>query len=266
MSEQVPILNSLGIEADQFIATPYGGRLLTGRVQAGTLPLNRLREVVESFTVDPAACQEDLLEQADIIGNGTMSQVYGIGPLAVKLSTPETINGLRTSEKPLEPEDLVAQVRFMNVLRHYVDGETAGGITTPRHHLAIHVSRDGQRHSLSVMENMRGWSSVEDVLISNDCTAERSAAVLQMIGGRIATAIEGSPFASVLKDLDLDAAGSYGTYAAPLHERTVRGDNILVPETATAFSIETLAALYYRSAAPLARRGRKCRGTTVYRR
>lgn len=44
-----------------------------------------------------------------------MSQVYrvgeGSGALAVKVTVPETVNGLRTRERPIKPEDLVIQAR-----------------------------------------------------------------------------------------------------------------------------------------------------------
>lgn len=238
MSENI-FKDEFGINAECIAATKSGVEVLRGNLRPQNARRGQILGLVNRFARQPEKLYEIFRPYAD--NSGTQSMVYRIGeragPLVVKVSTPDTIFGKPTAERPLGPEDLITQFMVMNTVKTVLEETTGGVITAPQHHYAMRVRPS---YSLSIMDFMDKWLAMDIWLKKlhkeGKIIDRHKEDALLTVNDRIQDAVDGTPFEEVFTDLyETPGFDDQGKITGIL-----RSDNVLVPIDAGFNDIDTM--------------------------
>jgi hypothetical protein len=194
-----------GLQMREFAGTPKGIDLLEGDAA--------LQETVALFAELES---EQALSGQEYLGNGNLGIVAGMGELAIKVATPDTINREHDFSSKWQVNDLVGQFTYMTAFGKQCEAHPDSGISVPEQYFAL-KTRGG--NFLSVQERIRGAHTLEEWKEKQDDADEAIAQGTYFAIHKRITAIvpELDPLRPGLGDLLV--AG------APF----VRGSNILIP-------------------------------------
>ena len=188
--------------------TEAGIELLDGRPD--------ISDLAASFCVTPQP-SETLLEGNLYVGIGNNSQVWGMDGVAMKLSTTTTGRASWEHGGPVAPENLIAQLDFLNRLRTYLLDRSKGNLSVPEQYFAI---RNRRGDFLKGEQYMEGWVSLHALTAQRHYTREQVGVLNRHTRKRLLEGVTDPLLRRGLSDLGV-------TRYEPLHDQ-----NVLIPEDA----------------------------------
>jgi hypothetical protein len=203
--------NFAGARTKKFRATQSGVELLSENKDLA----ERIKQFC-SHDIRP----EDCFRGAKFIAKGTIAQVWNIGGVAVKISTPTTSVHSWEAGHPARPKNLINQFDFTRALDVHLSKDKESGVIVPEPFFAL---RSQYGSYLYAQKNMVGWHYLGRAFYEHKIAAidhERDTTYTELssvIKNRINAAMLGSPLRLGLDDLGLNQG------------ETLHNGNILVP-------------------------------------